>query len=71
MMFARGKVVDGKVVVEGPTLEEGAEVVVLLRGGEEDFDLTPEQEAELHESMAQIDRGEFVEGFAFLDSLRR
>jgi hypothetical protein len=71
MMFARGKVVDGKVIVEGPALEEGAEVMVLLREDEEDFELTPQQEAELLESIEQANRGDTVDGFEFLDSLRR
>lgn len=72
MLLAHGKVVDGKIVVEDTSLDEGAEVVVLAREHDEaDFKLTPQQKAELLESIAQADRGETVDGFELLDKLRR
>lgn len=71
MKIATGTVVDGKVVVEGETLAEGATVTVLLREDEEGFELTPEEEEELLESIAQIERGEFVSGEQLLERLRR
>lgn len=71
MKVATGTVVDGKVVVEGETLTEGATVTVLLREDQEAFDLTAEEEAELLESIAQIERGEFVSGEQLLERLRR
>jgi hypothetical protein len=55
-----GKVVDGKVIVTGALLPEGAHVTILLPEDEEPFDLSPEMEAELEESIAQIERGEYV-----------
>jgi hypothetical protein len=60
MKIATGKVVDGKVVLEGVALEEGASVTVLARDDEGGLDLTPEQEAELLLSIAEADRGETV-----------
>jgi hypothetical protein len=54
--------VDGRVVVEGATLAEGSTVTVLLREDDEAFDLTPEEEAKLLESIVEIERGEFVSG---------
>ena len=60
MWIASGKVVDGRVEVEGEPLPEGAEVTVLVREGEETFELDAELEAELLESLAQADRGEVI-----------
>ena len=37
---------------------------------DEDFELTPEQEAELEESIAEADRGEFVTAEESLRELR-
>jgi hypothetical protein len=71
MKVATGTVVNGKVVVAGETLTEGSTVTVVLRDDEEAFELTPEEEAELLESIAAIERGEFVSGEELLDRLRR
>ena len=61
MKVATGKVVGGKVVVEGVTLEEGTSVTVLAKDDEGGFTLTPEEEeAELLLSIAEADRGETV-----------
>ena len=71
MKVATGAVVDGKVVVEGEILAEGETVTVLLRGDDETFELTSEEENELLESIAAIERGEFVSGEQLLERLRR
>ena len=71
MKIATGIVVDGKVVVEGETLPEGSTVTLLLRDDDEGFKLTPEEEQELLESVAEIERGEFVSGEELLERLRR
>ena len=71
MKIATGKVVDGKVVVEGATLEEGSVVTVLTREAEGTFELTPEEEAELLLSIAEADRDETVPGEEVLESLPR
>jgi hypothetical protein len=71
MKIATGTVVDGKVVVEGETLAEGSTVTVLLREDDEAFDLTPEEERELLESIAGIERGEYVSGEQLVERLRR
>jgi hypothetical protein len=68
---ATGTVVGGKVVVEGEALAEGSTVTVVLREDDEAFDLTPEEEAELLESIAAIERGEFVSGEQLLQRLRQ
>jgi hypothetical protein len=71
MRVATGTVVGGKVVVEGETLAEGETVTVLLREGSETFELTPEEEDEILELTASIERGEFVSGEQLLERLRR
>ena len=60
MQVTTGTVVDGKIVVEGAKLPEGAVVTVLSRGASERFALTERQENELLEAMAEIERGDFV-----------
>jgi hypothetical protein len=71
MKVATGVVVEGKVIVEGEALADGSTVTVVLRDDEEAFDLTPEEEEELLESVAQIERGDFVTGEQLLERLRR
>ena len=71
MKVATGKVVDGKVVVDGVALEEGAFVTVLTRDSESGFTLSPEEEAELLLSMAEADRGETVSAEEVLEKLAR
>ncbi len=71
MKVATGTVIDGKVVVEGEALAEGATVTVVLREDDETFELTAEEEAELLESIAEIERGAFITGEELLERLRR
>lgn len=60
MQVATGTVVNGKIVVDGVPLTEGATVTVLARGADERFVLTQAQEDELLAAVAEIERGEFV-----------
>lgn len=71
MKMAMGKVVGGKVVLEGVRLEEGASVVILAKDDEPGLDLTPEQEAQLLLSIAEADRGELVSAEEVLAKLAR
>ena len=71
MRVATGKIVAGKVILEGEPFEEGASVTVIAADESETFELTPEQEAELLEAIAEINRGEFVDGAYLLRSLKR
>ena len=58
MKIVRGKVVDGKIEVEGHPFAEGSKVAVCAFDSGEVYQLSPEEEAELLEAMAEIDRGE-------------
>ena len=71
MKVATGKVVGGKVVLEGVSLEEGASVTVLTKDDEVGFALTPEQEEDLLLSIAEADRGETVSAEEVLARLAR
>jgi hypothetical protein len=71
MRIATGKVVDGRVVVEGVALDEGATVTVLAREDDESFELSPQQEAELLASIGEAERGEFLSAQELLQNLRR
>jgi hypothetical protein len=69
MQVVTGTVVNGRVVVEGAPLQEGALVAVLARGADEPFHLTSTEEDELLAAMAEIQRGEFVSLDQLLESL--
>ncbi len=71
MRVATGKVVGGKVIVDGTPLDEGATVTVLAREAGETFEVSPEQEAELLSAIAEADRGDTVPADEHLRSLRR
>ena len=73
MQVATGTVIAGKLVVEGLDLPDGETVVVLTRETDEEILLSPEDESELLESIAEADRGETIsaeELFARLDRIR-
>jgi hypothetical protein len=55
--MATGKVVKGRVVLEGDPLPEGASVTVIVGDGEQAFELSPEEEEQLLESIAEADAG--------------
>ncbi|MFQ5744992.1 MAG: hypothetical protein ACE5HV_15605 [Acidobacteriota bacterium] len=60
MKVTSGKVVSGKVVVEGESLPDGAKVMVIAREDDETFEFSPEEEAEILSAIAEADRGETV-----------
>ena len=64
-----GKVVNGKVVVDGTPLEEGSTVAVVIRG-EDTFAASAEQEIELLEAISQAERGEVVDGWELLKQVQ-
>jgi hypothetical protein len=69
MKLVTGKVVDGKIVVEGEPLEEGATVTVLAQEGDELFQVGPREEAELIRRMDEMRKGNFVDGDELLRNL--
>jgi hypothetical protein len=71
MKVATGRVVEGKVVLDGEPLAEGAVVTVLARDDESTFDVYLDEERLLLEAIAQADRGEVVSWEALRQQLRR
>ena len=71
MRIATGKVIRGKLELDGDSLEEGATVTVLVPESDETFTLTPDEEVALEESLKQAARGEFVDAGALLRELRQ
>jgi len=73
MQIATGTVVGGKVVVEGLDLSEGETVTVLTQESAQEVHLSPEDEAQLLEAIAEADRGETISAedlFARLNRIR-
>jgi hypothetical protein len=70
MNAVRGRVRGGHIEIE-TALPEGAEVVVLLPGDGEPFELGDAEVAEIEARIAGADRGELDDGKAVLDRLRR
>lgn len=71
MKVATGKVVDGRVVLEGEPLTEGSVVTVLAQEDDETFDVTPEEEKALLRAMTEAERGQVVSWQELRERLRR
>jgi hypothetical protein len=71
MKVATGRIVGGKVVLEGEPLAEGSVVTVVAREDSETFEVSPEEERALLEAIAQADRGQVVSWEALREQLRR
>ena len=70
MELMSGKVVDGKIVVEGVDLPEGKTVSVIIDQDAETFDLPPEDVAELEDRIKSAEAGNYVDGDELLSRLR-
>ena len=71
MQVISGKIIDGKVVVEGLSLPEGTAVTVLARGDEEIVRLPPQEESDLLAALDEADREVGVSAEEFFARLRR
>lgn len=69
MQIASGKVIDGRVVIDAE-LPEGADITLVALDGEETFEVTPELEAVILDSLAQGRRGEVISAEQLLKELR-
>ena len=70
MKVITGRVIAGRIVIEGEPLEEGSTVTVLAREQDETFVLDSDAEASLLATMAEADRGEVITGEQLLSRLR-
>ena len=71
MTFATGRVVGGKVVLDGEPLAEGSVVTVVAREDDETFEVSFGEERALLEAVAQADRGQVVSWETLREQLRR
>jgi hypothetical protein len=71
MKVATGKVVGGKVVLEGEPLAEGSVVTVVAKEDDEAFDVSLEEERALLAAIAQAERGQVVSWEELREQLRR
>ena len=71
MKVATGKVIGGKVVLEGVPLAEGSVVTVVAREDDETFEVSPEEEKALLAAIAQAERGEVISWEELRERLRR
>jgi len=71
MQVATGKVIDGKVVVDGIVLPEGTVVTVFAKDSEAVVRLSPSLQSELEEALGEADREEGVSAETLLESLRK
>lgn len=70
MRVTSGKVVSGRIVVEGEPLPDGSIVTVLARDVDESFELDATAEAELLLSLAEADRGQLIPAEEVLRTFR-
>ena len=61
MRIATGKVVSGKIVVDGDAFSEGATVTVLAPEDDEVFDLSADDEAALLAAIDEAERGATID----------
>jgi hypothetical protein len=65
-----GRVVDGRIVVDGDPLQEGAVVTILAPDSDPLVELSETEEAELRLSIEEAERGDTIAGDDVLRSLR-
>ena len=70
MKVATGKIVGGKVVLDGADFAEGATVTVLAREDDESFEASPELESALLQAIDEVQRGDAISGESLLARLR-
>ena len=70
-LATRDSCLGGKVVMDGDPLPEGTIVTILAREADEKFEVPPELEADLAESIAQAKRGETISAHALIERVRR
>jgi len=71
MRVSVGRVVSGKVVVEGESLPEGAAVTVLAPEPDESFELSAEEEGELLAALQEANAGRVADGADVLREIGR
>ena len=71
MLITTGKVNNGVIHIDSRDLPDGTTVTLLVREGDETFELDASQETELLEAIAQADRGELIDATDVIEQIRR
>jgi len=71
MQVATGKVIDGKVVVDGIVLPEGTVVTIFAKDAEAVVRLSPSLQSELEEALDEADREAGVSAEKLLERLSK
>lgn len=69
MKLVTAQVVDGRIEVP-PEIGDGSRVAILATDDEEPLTLSPSEEQELSEALAEIDTGRYVDGWTLLEELK-
>ncbi len=69
MKLVTAQVIDGRIEVP-PEIGDGSQVAILATDDEAPFALSPGEEQELSEALAEIDAGRFVDGWKLLEELK-
>ena len=69
MKITKGRVVSGKVVIEGGPFPEGSRVTVIGCEDDETFELSPQDEAEILAAVAETERSEMISAHELITSL--
>ena len=69
MKLVTAEVIDGKIEVP-PEIGEGSRVAMLAADDEEPVALSSGEEEELSRALAQIDSGQYLDGWALLEELK-
>jgi hypothetical protein len=70
MRIATGKVVGGKIVLEGETLAEGSVVTVIANEDDEAFEISADEKMALQAAITQAERGQVVSWEELREQLR-
>ncbi len=69
MKLVTAQVIDGKIEVP-PEIVDGSQVAILAADDEAPFALSPGEEEELSEALAEIEAGRYVDGWKLLEELK-
>jgi hypothetical protein len=71
MKIITGKIVDGRIVVEGTPFDEGSTVTVIVGDDDESFELSAGQESALLLALEEAEQGDTLSPDELFASLRR
>lgn len=69
MKIVTARVMDGRIEVP-PEIGDGSQVAILASDEGEAVHLSPQDEAELGEALAEIHAGQYTDGWALLEALK-